>query len=326
MSKLGFLGRHLQFFAVLALASTSAVSPQAIAPGPPEVSKAVQSPPVTLIKKTVTFLKMQCLDGQTPLVSQGTGFFIDVPNQKGDRAVRYLVTNRHVAAPQYQGHDLRVVRTFVRLNLLAGGSAEELLPPSFRWMFPLDSAVDLAIMLLRPDESKADYLAIPSSMFASSTVISSEQITEGQSVFFTGFFMQYPGEKRLEPIVRQGILAMLPDESLHSGNGASVNLYLADVHAFRGNSGSPMFTDLAGVRNGELRFGHRYLLLGVVNGFIPEDAPFRAEMSSTLDGKIETNSGIATVVPADELLKFLNEPAVKSQREAIFAAEAHNPK
>jgi hypothetical protein len=54
----------------------------------------------------------------------------------------------------------------------------------------------------------------------------------------------------------------------------------------------------------------------VINGFFSEEAPLRAVPSSTLEGVAESNSGIATIVPAGEILDILNMDSVKAKREA----------
>ena len=102
-------------------------------------------------------------------------------------------------------------------------------------------------------------------MFATKDVLERGHIHEGEPVFFSGFFTQFPGTKRTEPIVRQGIIAMMPDEEIPFV-GLARRLYLADMHIFGGNSGAPAFINLAGMHEGSLAVGQDYRLLGIVNG------------------------------------------------------------
>ncbi len=106
------------------------------------------------------------------------------------------------------------------------------LGPSVPWVFPEDPSVDLAAVPLALDISKIDYAPIPSDMLATSEVIKTNAIAEGDPVIFSGLFAQMPGLIRLEPIVRQGIIAMMPDEAITTTLGKPGYLYLADVHVF----------------------------------------------------------------------------------------------
>jgi hypothetical protein len=65
---------------------------------------------------------------------------------------------------------------------------------------------------------------------------------------------------------------VIPDEKLDTALKKPGNLYLGDVHVFGGNSGSPLFVNLSGMRNGSLSLGTRYGLLGIVSGFYHEDS------------------------------------------------------
>jgi hypothetical protein len=178
--------------------------------------------------------------------------------------------------------------------------------------------VDLAVLPLAPDLKRFDYQPLPLSMFATKDVIATQQIAEGDSVLFAGFFYQYPGQKKIEPIVRQGILAMMPDEELKTTLGKPGRVYLADVHVFGGNSGSPMVVNVGGYRNGSLVMGgFPYLLLGIVSGYY-ETADFKLETAATLTGEANANSGISIVVPAEQLKALLESPQLQRLRDSQF--------
>lgn len=118
----------------------------------------------------------------------------------------------------------------------------------------------------------------------------------------------------MQPIVRQGIVAMMPDEKIPFVVTPE-KLYLADVHVFGGNSGAPAFIDLGGIHGVSITGGEDYRLLGVVNGEVLEDEHFNLELATAYAGTAKANSGISTIVPADELKALLDDPRLQQQRE-----------
>src|ERR1700676_962412 len=165
-------------------------------------------------------------------------------------------------------------------------SQDELIPlgGQFHWYFPSDDSVDLAILAIAPDQTKYDYMALPTSLFATRDVVTTQGIAEGDSILFAGYFYQFPGLRKFQPIIREGILAMMPDEKLDTTLKKPGHLYLGDVHVFGGNSGSPLFVNLSGMRNGSLLLGTQYRLLGVVSGFYHEDSNLNLTVATTLRG------------------------------------------
>jgi hypothetical protein len=191
------------------------------------------------------------------------------------------------------------------------------------WVLPQDDSVDLAAIPLGPNPARFDYITLALDMFASDDLLRQQRIAEGEPVFFAGFFYQFPGTSRMEPIVRQGIIAMMPSDKIPFVNIAE-KLYLADLHAFGGNSGSPAFINLAGYHNGSLVVGENYRLLGVVNGEVTEDENFNLKLTNTLKGTAKANSGISTIVPADEIRTLLDDPRLQKLRDdTVNAPVAH---
>ncbi len=212
----------------------------------------------------------------------------------------------------------------VRLNLNDGSSVSASVSPQGNapWIFPSDDSVDLAVLPLVPNHSVADYLTIPVSDFATDELIKNENIDEGSKIIVTGFFYQFPGERRMQPIVREGILAMMPDEDLETTTGKRGRVYLGDVHIFGGNSGSPVFVDTGLHLNG-IQTGAVYLL-GVVSGMFYEDEEFRLTVTTTLKGKTYGNSGIAMIVPATFVRQLLDDPRVQAMRDSEIAGGKKN--
>jgi hypothetical protein len=110
---------------------------------------------------------------------------------------------------------------------------------------------------------------------------------------------------------------MIPDEKLDTTLRKPGHVYLGDAHIFEGNSGSPLFMNMSGMRNGSLRLRPQYRLLGIVSGFYHEDSNLNLTVSTTpMRGTWEQNSGIEIVVPVGELKALLDSPAVQAARDS----------
>ena len=293
-------------------------------------SSSTSRPPnqTTLLKKTVGLLRVLYLTDRGPAEADGTCFFVFYEDKRGGEnfGFGYLVTNRHMAQPGIEdGKHYQVLQTTVRVNLRNGahGSEEAALPidgQHLHWVSPADDSVDLAVLPALPDQAIVDYTPVPVSLFATQQLIEEQSIAEGEKILFAGYFYQFPGQKKFQPIVREGILAMMPDEKFDTTLRKPGHLFLGDVHVFGGNSGSPLFLNLGGFRNGSITAGDRYMLLGIVSGFYHEDTNLRLTVAATLNGTLEQNSGIAMIVPVDELKTLLDTPALQAARDAEIAA------
>ncbi|MGC2464493.1 MAG: trypsin-like peptidase domain-containing protein [Candidatus Acidiferrum sp.] len=308
-------------------ASSVAQTPGAVTPQPQASATTRPANLATRIKKTVGFMRVGFVREDGPHVSEGTCFFVFYEDKRGgdNYGFMYVVTNRHVARPGIaDGKNYPVLWTHIRLNLqnLDLGSEEDFVPTGnqLQWTFPTDEAVDLAVMPLLPDQAKFDYIPIRVSEFATHDVVDAQQVAEGDSILFTGYFYQFPGLRKFQPIIREGVLAMMPDEKLDTTLKKPGHLYLADVHVFGGNSGSPLFVNLGGMRSNGLIGGIHYMLLGVVSGFYHEDSNLNLTVATTLTGTLEQNSGISLVVPVDELKALLDNPALQADRNRQIAA------
>ncbi|MGA8152665.1 MAG: S1C family serine protease [Terriglobales bacterium] len=226
----------------------------------------------------------------------------------------YLVTNRHVAQCWDNPDHLRdVLSESIRVNLKTGTSRSYNLDIG-AWIFPSDDSVDLAVMPIGfPQDFELDMYSVSFAEPATKDYLLSHRIAEGSPVLLSGYFVQYPGIQKFQSIVRQGILSMMPDEPIKTTTGKLGTLYLADVHIFLGNSGSPVMVtqDAEGVGG--------YHLLGVVSGYVYEDADFKLEIATTTTGKVSANSGIAIIVPVDFLKVLLDSPRLKEAREQYLS-------
>jgi hypothetical protein len=193
----------------------------------------------TLLKKTVGFLRVVYLKDDTLMEANGTCFFVIYEDKRlgENRGFIYLVTNRHMANPGIEdGNSFPVLSVHLRLNLSNSdqGSQDGQIPigGQMHWYFPSDDSVDLAVLAIAPDQAKYDYMTLPMSLFATHDVVEAQGIAEGDSILFTGYFYQFPGLKKFQPIVREGVLAMMPDEKLDTTLRKPGHLYLGDVHVF----------------------------------------------------------------------------------------------
>jgi hypothetical protein len=290
---------------------------------PPEpLAQTIPTAPVEpaekLIRRTVVFITLHCLRGTQPIIARGTGFFVSsVDSRLPGSSFAYLVTNRHVAMCWDNDRTpLPVQSVSIKVNRKDGSSVELPVIGNLPWIFPSDDSVDLALAMGAPDANIYDLVAIGESQFVTDEVLKKESISEGLKVIFSGFFYQVPGLDHMEPIIREGIIAMIPAGNLVTTTGKLGKIYLAEVHAFHGNSGSPVFVDIRS--RGSL--GYDYRLLGIVSGAYSEGEEQTLVLETPLESK-PGNSGIAMVVPATELEKLINDPRVVAMRGAIVLAQ-----
>jgi hypothetical protein len=297
------------------------------APAPPQNAvpvQPVQLPFTAQLRKAVVLINSYCEDDSQANVSasvktfSGTGFLVSVPDASSpDKAFQYLVTNRHVAQPGIEnGKPCKLLGSSAMVNPKDVSSPAARVPlPAGAWIYPDDDGVDLAAMAFGLDPSKADIKNIPLSLFIDDAGTSNHGIIEGDPVIFSGLFVQFPGVRRFEPIVREGRIAMIPSEKVVGTLRKPASILLTEAHAYGGNSGSPMFVDLAGIRNGALMVGNNYKFIGVVAGEVQEGADFTLNVTTTYKGQAATNSGISLVVPANEVRALLLNGAFEQQRE-----------
>jgi len=213
----------------------------------------------------------------------------------------------------------------VNLKVPVAGNRAKLvpLPPEspFQWHFPADNSIDLAVIAF---PSIAEYDAVPISMplFLTQDVWKTFRIGPGDKVLTCGYFMHYAGAHQFQPIIREGSLAMVPDDVMAVPIGGSAKIYLADLHIIPGNSGSPLFLAPAFTLGGlvtDSKGGLPYGLIGVVSGYMWEDNQLTLHAASDYGATIHANSGIAMVVPIDQLKDLLFSPELQSERDAALA-------
>jgi hypothetical protein len=290
---------------------------------PPTPPTPPQPPFGSEIKKAVAFIQTECRTPKGKETYAGTGFFLIMPDSRlgTDRGFAYLITNRHVVQPGIENStpcDIDGYSLWLNLKARSDGQVTSQRVPLLgaSWYFPTDDSVDLAALPLSPNRDVYDSETVPLSVLADQKA---DALREGDEVLFAGLFIQYPGQTKMEPIVRSGSIAMLPDETMPTTLKKPGHVYLAEVHSFGGNSGSPMFVDVGGLRRGQI--GYSFKLLGVVAGEVFETADFQLRVATTLNGEVTANSGISVVVPASEIKALLETPQIQKLRDEGVAAE-----
>jgi hypothetical protein len=264
--------------------------------------------------------------------ARGTGFLVGYPDTRlkpQGTAFRYLITNRHVAQPGIEkGMPCRAVSSYLLLNHKPDASHSNTYTESNRidkilhWTFPDDPSVDLAATGLGFPDGIYDHIVILTAQFVPEDDIKNHKVVEGDPVLFAGLFIQtFDQVHTLEPILRSGSLAMVPEELLPTTlNNQLGRVYLADAHAFGGNSGSPVFVD-PDKYSGALYTIPRLELLGVLSGEYFENSDLTLSVATSISGNIAANSGVSIVVPASELLRLLDSPLLKDERDHAVAAQ-----
>jgi hypothetical protein len=304
----------------------------AVAPQKPRIE--------VLITKTSVFITSKVEVNGRQLTGQGTGFLVSVPDQRlpKDTAFMYLVTNRHVAQAieSVNGNcqQYKILETSITINRKAATNGKRQYtetfktPPTPNWVFPADDSVDLAVVPFAPDAKQYDVAYVGLNDFIVPELLGS-QFGVGDKILFAGLFAPFEGTDEIQPILRQGMLSMIPDGPIPTTLCKPGNVYLADVHAIAGNSGSPVFMTPRSSLGGwvEINGAVPYALLGVISGYENESENLTLQASTiTLHGAVAANSGIAIIVPAYQLKALLESaPLQKLRDEAVAHLKVPEP-
>jgi hypothetical protein len=264
----------------------------------------------------------------------GTGFLIFVPipelgkNASGhQQGYNFLVTAKHMIRQSTPDHKLGpyAKNVTVIFNKFASDNPSGQLRDQVDidildsrgdlcWFVDRsDPVADVALHQVSIDANSVDFKTFPQDLFATKSIVSEKHINENDEVLFSGLFTKFIGSKKNYPIVRHGHLALLPGEDVPVDNDRpdkKTQIYMAEVTSFGGNSGSPVFLRLGGVResvNVKLE-GYNYYLLGVMSGYYP-------------DIETKQNSGIAFIVPADKINDILASDLMKAFFAEVIALD-----
>jgi len=252
----------------------------------------------------------------------GTAFFVLYPDARGGPTFGflYLVTAKHVLEDT-DGTFLKEVRVRLNLKVPSGGRQADFLsvPVSddrgnLLWYSDSNVATDVAIAPLLPDDKRFDFLPIPISMFADDDLLKREKVVEGDSLNFVGLMSQYYGESKNYPVVRRGTLALMTDEEIDTPTGRQ-HAFIAELTSWPGNSGSPVFLNLAGLREGSMIVGVNLHLLGILSGTFLNKVKGTTVDASTVVAGNDLNTGISFVTPAAQIKKILDSQALQQNRD-----------
>jgi len=268
------------------------------------------------LKKCVAFICIKT--AKKDLVPIGTGFFVGVPDKSDpNKAYVFLVTAKHVVIDTNGKYYKEI---YLRLNTKSGVSKEELIPmyidgkPNF--VIDSDKSIDIVVIPTLPDPDRFDFKFIPENMIATKDIVASENIREGDDVFFTGLFVNYYGRNKNYPIFRFGKVALLTDERIYFDKTLSY-LYLLETTSFGGNSGSPVFFKLNPTRNpNNLIIGpQKYFLAGIMKGYFgAEFDTCEVNIKKTIKIPFQ-NTGIAAVTPAYQLKELLDSKSIMKMKK-----------
>jgi Trypsin-like peptidase domain len=272
-------------------------------------------------RNTVMFLCFDVEDeitGQPRRVPMATAFLVRVPldpnrTQDTDLQVTYLVTAKHVVL------GAGTSTLYIRGNQPNGGIFDW---PVTSDQWALHSSSDVAVVAASIPNDWG-YKFIPIDLFATDEYIVKQRVSEGDEVFFVGLFGRVPGNERTQPIVRSGIIALMPREKIslrmdpHTETRKLVDAYLVEARSWGGHSGSPVLFHPPITRQlSQLGTGDNIVrLLGLVHGHydIPQEVAFIGDMAGS--ATVDINAGIAIVIPAQAITEMLMTGDILEARE-----------
>jgi hypothetical protein len=257
---------------------------------------------------------------------EGSGFLIGLRSRHvSGQSFFYFVTADHVVS------NIRS-KVGVRVNLRQGGTT--VVPVDQWYRHPSDPSADVAVT---PFDIKLEYDAafLSEDCFMGYRVdMASKNVGIGDEVWFPGLFSltQQESDKRNQPILRMGNIAMLPNLRIPTASG-SMEAYLIEARSIGGLSGAPVFArrtisilwndeqvwDEPGKRK-PIKALHgvtgEVLLIGMVHGHwdVKESEINQVRIEPTRNG---VNIGIAIVIPFSKVIETLNRPElVEGRRQA----------
>ena len=243
---------------------------------------------------------------------RASAFVVSVPYD-GHSGCLHLVTAKHVAVSLQNGE------ASIAFNGKDGLPIWMKNGVNMPWYFHPDETVDVAILPMASVRLREyDYQDIAVDLFLTSARSDEYQIGCGDDVFTIGLFAPFIGNLRFTPIVRTGVIAMMPEGRIHHPKFGSMEAYLTESRSLGGLSGSPVFVrDTVKVpavnQDGKPRAFTApggFHLLGLLSGHW--DSPPAGDAERSL------NMGISLVVPATKILEALFAPELTALREEAF--------
>ncbi len=220
----------------------------------------------------------------------------------------YLVTAKHVLdAPL--GRDGRPFppydRITCRLNVRGGGVATEIDTDIDRW--ERHATADVAVYPFdRPPRPEVfEYMVLP---FLAITGGEAQPVAMGRELLIMGLFVHHPGETRMVPVSRVGVVAAVPVDPLPDRSTEGRGMFLAELRSIGGVSGSPVFLEAPAARmeNGSFMLAApAFSFIGLVQSVWEESG--RSSVS-TFDRATEPlNVGISAIEPAARVRELIEQ-------------------
>lgn len=258
----------------------------------------------------------------------------------------YAVTNKHVA--RHSRNPFPVIR----LNTIDGKTDILALTPD-DWI-PHPDGDDLAIAPIDFPPDNLDYFPIDSELFLTRENLYGGKPSDnfvvgaGDDTFMVGRFTNHAGEQRNTPSLRFGSVAMLPFEKVKLDKEANNHMqeaFLVETRSISGYSGSPVFVYQPSISEAEIPLpddGYDYPtnwiasisdLMGSVR-FLGIDCAHVRKYEKVINRmyvehpngwQVETNTGMAIVIPAWRLMTLLNKPELVMQRKEKDAKYGAKP-
>lgn len=243
---------------------------------------------------------------------RGSAFVVLVPKDERTGCL-HLVTAKHVAIALQRGEAAIAMNGKDGLPLWMKNTTE------VPWFFHPDDAVDVAVLPIasvRMDEY--DYQEIPTGIFVTPEITATHHIGVGDEIICLGLFSPFIGNARFTPLVRSGIMAMMPDGALPHPSFGSMEAYLIESRSMGGLSGSPVFVRNTVHPHGIGEDGQHihfsassdFHLLGLLSG--------HWKAPSGTNNESHANMGLSLAVPASKILDTLFSPELLSIREEAF--------
>jgi hypothetical protein len=237
---------------------------------------------------------------------------VSVPHDEHSGCL-HLVTAKHVAVRLQKGEASIAFngKDGLPLWMKNGGRVP--------WFFHPDETVDVAILPMASIRLREyDYQDISTNLFLTSARSQEYEIGSGDDVFTIGLFAPFIGTQRFTPIVRTGVIAMMPEGRIHHPKFGSMEAYLTESRSLGGLSGSPVFVRDTVTVQGVNKEGiprpfsapAGFHLLGLLSG--------HWDATAERNGSEGLNMGISLVVPATKILEALFSPELTALREQAF--------
>jgi hypothetical protein len=230
----------------------------------------------------------------------------------------YIVTAKHVLQST---DDYFCPEIYVRLNRKGQASCFiQIKLSELKVHIHKDEDVDLAIFLFYPSQNVFDYLYILTFYLPTRERLN-EMMNEGDEVFYAGLFANYYGTENNYPILRFGRVSLLTNEKIeinqYNEPQKLAHLYLFEIQSYSGNSGSPVFFQLARIGKNKIYYGNPEIhLVGVMKGHY-NDVRMRKVVNLKDELLQQLNNGIAMVTPSYFLREILfSENVTKERMEA----------